>query len=62
MVTFCVGVEDFFGAEPASRAAKASPPAFLGAPPPILLPPILGEIPDGVVPADGVEPILTEVK
>ena len=44
MVTFCVGVDDFFGAEPASRDANASPPAFLGAPP-IFAP---GDMTDGV--------------
>jgi hypothetical protein len=46
MVTFCVGVEDFFGAAPASKEAKASPPAFLGAAPPPMRPP--GDMTEGV--------------
>lgn len=45
IVTFCVGVWDFLVAEPASRDAKASLPAFLGAAAPILPP---GDMREGV--------------
>jgi hypothetical protein len=45
MVTFWVGVAGFLGAAPASKDANASPPAFLGADPPIFPP---GDMTDGV--------------